>query len=380
MRRTICAAACMLALAAASACAQRVTLTVSNPLDEARPGAICVGPASLLDEAPAPGAFEAVSSAGERVAVQLDDLDGDGSADEMVTVLDMPADTQLSLWVDMGRPWQGPDRADARTSWRYEDYAALDTDHMGFGLYGTYAPLDFVGGLQWDIYGKRPEAWALSLDALEDVNYHEDNAVAVDVLLVGDSVGLGGPLIGESRPIGGENARHACREICDGPVRAGLEVTVADWRTGAGGVYRMVARYFVYAGHDFIDARFAVTPERDDGGAFGVGVRRIPHPDAFIGAEEAGVLGVMGRQEGVIGTTGLGLVFEPQAFARWGVQTNADDGYVAYLAPELTDGPRRYRAWLVGVWGEGGIATAETFDDHLLGLSARMQAPVTVTR
>ncbi len=373
MTRALLGLGCLVAVTAAAA--ETVTLTVGSPDGGARANAICIGPASLLGDV-APGAYEGATREGARVPVQADDLDGDGAADELVTVLDLPANGQTALWVDTARPWTGEDFADARTSWRYENYAVLDTDRMGFGLYGTYAPLHFIGGLQWDIYAKRPDAWRLSLDELENIDYHSDNPVAVDVLLVGNSLALGGPMIGESRPIAGDNATHACRVLCDGPVRAGLEVTVSDWQAPPGGVHDMTIRYLVYAHHDFIDARFQVTPAPSGDAAFGLGVRRIPPPDEFLASAEEGILGVMGQQEGIIGRTGLGLVFAPERFLRWDVATGDDDAYVVRL--KAGDGP--CRAWLVGVWEHGGIATAETFADHLRDLAARFAAPATIGR
>ncbi len=373
MTRALLALACMTAVTAVAA--ETITLRLTSPAGGARANAICTGPASLLGDV-APGAWQAATREGARVPVQLDDLDGDGVADELVTVVDIPASGQTTVWVDTARPWTGADFADARVSWRYQHYAVLDTDRMAFGLYGTYAPLHFIGGLQWDLYAKRPDAWRLSLDELENIDYHSDNPVAVDILLVGNSVGLGGPMIGDSRPIAGDNAAHACRVLCNGPVRAGLEVTVTGWRTPPGGVYDVTIDYFVYAHHDFIDARFTLDQVPPGGEDFGLGIRRIPHPDVFISAAEDGVLGVMGQQEGIIGKTGLGLIFLPTQFLRWGVAPGEDDGYLVRLKAD--DGV--CRAWLVGVWEYGGIADCDSFAQHLRDLGGRLGAPVTISR
>lgn len=376
MTRTIRAIACIVAFVGVAG-AETVTLEVANPLDKDRPGAVCVGDASLLGDDVREGAYVGASADGEKIAVQVDDLDGNGVADQLAMVLDLRAGATTSVWVDLARPWNGPDRADVRLSWRYEGYAALDTNLMGFGLYGIYAPLNFPPSLQWDLYGKRPEAHGLSLDALEDVNYHEDNPVAVDFLLVGNTMGLGGPIIGNSRPLRGENGEYTYRELCNGPVRAGFEVKVSDWATDAGGLYDATVHYFVYAGHDFIDAGFEIVPRQECAGKFGVGVRRIPTPDVFLGDDDEGVLAVMGQQEGVVGKTGLALAFDPEHFARWGISQN-DDSWIAYLDP--IEGANRgfYRARLIGVWSEGGVADEETVLPHVLDLADRFQAPVQV--
>ncbi len=379
MTRTACVLACIVALAT-TAWAETITLTVTNPLDRARPDAICVGPASLLGADVEPGAYAGASSDGQKVAVQVDDLDANGAADEFVMVLNLGANEALLVWVDLAKPWEGPDRADVRLSWRYEGYAALETDVMAAGLYGIYAPANFAASLQWDLYGKRPEARGLSLDALESVNYHEDNPIAVDYLLVGNSVGLGGPTIGRGRPLVGENGDYTYRELCNGPVRAGLEVRVTGWGTPAGGLYDAKINYLVYAGHDFIDAGFTLTERKPCTGRFGLGVRRIPHPDMFLGDDAAGVLAVMGQQEGIVGKTGLAVLFEPERFVRWGVESDETDAYMVYLSPVESDGKDAYRARLAGVWSEAGIATDEAMGEHVRDLVLRLNAPVEVAK
>ena len=378
MKRTIiCVIAC--ALLAGGAPAETVTLEVTNPLDADRPNAICIGDSALLGENVRTGAYVGASADGQKVAVQVDDLDGNGVADQFVMVLDLRADQTTSVWVDLSRPWDGEEKADVRLSWRYEGYAALDTNVMGFGLYGIYAPAGFLPALQWDLYGKRPEAWGLSLDALEDVNYHEDNPIAVDYLLVGDTMGLGGPTIGEGRPVRGENGEYTYRELCNGPVRAGFEVRVSDWGTPAGGLYDARIHYYVYAEHDFIDAGFELVPQEPCEGTLGVGMRRLPSPDVFLADRDAGVLAAMGQQPGIIGRTGMALVFEPEQFARWDAHRE-DDSWVVYLNPVEREEREFYRARLIGVWSEGGIATADTLIPHVRDLADRFQTPVEVTR
>lgn len=385
MTRAIGVIVCIFALASIAG-AQRITLTVTNPLEVERPNAICVGEAALLAPGVAPGAYEGTLPDGRLVPVQLDDVDGSGVADEVVMVLDLPANGSTSIWMDTRRQWDGGDWTDVRTSWRWDGYAVLETERMGFGLYGIYAPAGLPGSLQWDLYGKRPEAWRLSLDDLEDVDYHQDNEIAVDFLLVGNSMGLGGPVIGKSRPLHEVNGSYEYREVCNGPVRAGLEVRVSDWRTARGGNYEATIRYFVYAHHDFIDAGFTLRPVQDCDGLFGVGLRRVPTPDVFMGSDSNGILAVMGQQPTIIGLTGMAVLFEPEHFARWGVRTEEDDSYAVYLDPverevlEVGTDEAFYRTRLVAVWSEGGIATAETMADHCRDLARRFQHPVTISR
>ena len=385
MRQTLCTLVCILILTSTAA-AQRITLEAVNPLDRDRPNAICVGQAVLLAPGVAPGVYEGTLQDGNVVAVQLDDVDGNGVADEVVMVLDLPAGGSMNVWLDTTRPWRGGNFTDVRTSWRWDGYAALESDRMAFGLYGKYAPAGLPASLQWDLYGKRPDAWRLSLDQLEDVDYHQDNPIAVDFLLVGDTMGLGGPTIGNSRPLGDVNVRYEYREITDGPIRSGLEVRVVGWDTGRGN-YDATIRYYVYAHHDFIDAGFTLSPPIiAPDGLFGVGLRRLAAPDVFIGSDTEGILAVMGQQEGIVGRTGMAVLFEPEEFARWGVRRNGDASYVVHLDPIVREEVEAgapvafYRTRLVGVWSEGGIANVQTMAQHCRDLALRFRNPVTITR
>jgi len=363
------------------------TFTVTNPLNISRPDAVMIAPASLLGEgAIQPGAYAARTDSGQGCLVQADDLDGDGRADEIVALPDLGPGERTRLHVvyraDSG-PYRGPWYADARASWRFAEggYAALETDRIAYGLYGIFAPLGVPGTLAWDCYGKRPEAWRLSLDELAGINYHQDNPVAVDFLILGKTLGLGGPFIGQGRPVHGQDGCHfQYRVLARGPVRAGLEVRVSEWRTPAGGSYNATIRYWVYAHHDFIDAEFTIEPVAAADEHFGVGVRKIPGCTQFLASRGLGILALWGRQANIIGETGLGLIFDPADFVKWHTWNDSSQGYGVYLGRNLKDGQNvKILARLVGVWSEGGVATADSFIPHLKDLALRFGTPVVLS-
>lgn len=367
--------------------AQAQTFTVTNPLDINRTDAIMIGPAEFIGEgAIAPGAYHAWTDSGQAFPLQADDLDGDGKADEIVAVPDLGPGEQTRVHVvyrARSGPYQGPSYADARASWRFAEggYAALETDRIAYGLYGVYAPLGVPGTLAWDCYGKRPDAWRLSLDRLADINYHADNPVAVDFLILGRTLGLGGPFIGQGRPAHGQNGcRYEYRVLARGPIRAGLQVKVTGWRTPAGGLYNATIRYWVYAHHDFIDAEYTIEPVAAADEHFGAGVRMIPGCTQFLASPGQGILAVWGQQANIIGETGLGLIFRPEDFVRWHTFTDDTQSYGAYLGRNLEQQRSvSVRTRIVGVWSEGGVATAERFVPHLRDLALRFRTPVVMS-
>ena len=112
----------------------------------------------------------------------------------------------------------------------------------------------------------------------------------------------------------------------------------------------------------------------------GAGVRMIPGCSQFLASPSEGILAVWGQQPHIIGETGLGLIFDPKDFVKWHTFTDATQGYGVYLGPRLKDQrPVHVRMRLVGVWSEGGVASADTFIPHLKDLALRFTAPVVVT-
>ncbi len=382
----------------AGACADAQSFAVKNPLNAERPNAIFVGPAALVGFPPfAPGAYSGWSEDGQRLAIQLDDLDGDGEADQLTTVLNLKPEEEKRVTIrrrtSPARAYEGPSFADARPSWRFERYAVLETDRIAYGLYGIYAPQE-SRTLAWDCYGKRPEAWRLSLDQLASVNYHKDNPVAVDFLPMKKTLGLGGPFIGLARPMHGrDGCRYAYRVLARGPVRAGLEVKVARWRARAAGSYDAIVRYWVYAHHDFIDAEYTLLPAkgrpktdppsmdeprktRDE--YFGAGIRKISDASPLLASRVDGILAAWGQLPNITGETGLGLIFDPEDFVAWHNFSDDSNAHGVFLGPNLVGQERvRVRMRLVGVWSEGGMAGAKTFATHLKDLALRFQSPVT---
>lgn len=367
-------------LACVAAHGAEIALQVHNPADAARGTAVVVAAAGLLGPGVTAGAFTGTLANGTTMPVQVDDVDADGTPDELVMVLDIEAGASVRVTVDTTAAWEGDSYAAACTKWRGQDYALLDSDRLSYRVYEFVPPEELMGALQWDCYGKRPEAWKLSLEAMESVNYHQDNPVAVDFLLVGDTFGLGALIVGDGRPVNGRTATFGHKVICNGPVRAGLQIDIADFTTPGGGRYEAFARYFIHAHSDFIEARVTVTPQVAVGEHFGVGVRKLEQPDRSFADAENGLIGVWGQQETIIGETGLALIFEPACFKRWGSRSGGENSDIAYLKPALDAGQSaEFRFRLVGVWEHGGIADVSTFRRHIEGLAGRFRQPVTVT-
>lgn len=355
-RLTICCL--ILTLAASFAAAEQMTVTITNPGPSAIRNPVVTIPASEIGSDLPPRSMTAEMPDGTKIPAQLDDLDGDGIADEFAMVIagddpyTLKAVESLDVTVYLETPWTGESMADARESWRFDRYAALDCTEIAYGLYGEYGPGDFAKGLQWDIYAKRPSMKGLCLDALTDINYHNDNPVAVDILQVSNSFGLGGPIMGETRPVDGVNTTYTQKVISSGPARAYLRVDVEDFKTLAGS-YDMTLLYSIYAHNWFIDVDATITPQGTAGELFGVGIRKYGDVTQFLADPLDGILAEWGNQDGIVGQAGLAVLFHPGNFDHFAWRGEEDDGYVVYLKPAADrSDPIEHNFRLVGIWSE----------------------------
>ncbi|SDJ90557.1 protein of unknown function [Catalinimonas alkaloidigena] len=206
---------------------------------------------------------------GDTIAAQLDDLDGDGSGDELFFVIDLPADSSRTLrlsWVA-----QSPDYP-RRTQIRFGKRTSADTPvqprqsdtsyanqlpkSAGFGYqpYQTDGPSwenDKVGFRHYldgrnakDLFGKRvatmsPRTVGLDANGAVEDNYHVMEAWGRDVMSVGNSVGIGGVamMIGDSLYRLGVTvddtlnnvAQTTFNVVTEGPVRSMMHLGYQRW-------------------------------------------------------------------------------------------------------------------------------------------------------
>lgn len=376
-----------------------VTLTVSNPLDEARPDAFVAVPRARL-AALGDGPL-VVTRGGAEVPSQRDDLDGDGRWDELAFVLDLraggaatvtvargepadhPARTQADLQVREGGAWRGsvyeggdmarvsaldvPDAQVQDSKFAYAEGPTWETDRVGFRVY-----LDERARI--DVFGKTGGP-----PALHDLgpDYHAINDWGSDVLKVGASLGLGTPAAlvdGAFRTLGTPDRVEV---VTSGPVRSVLRWTVDEWVVD-GEPYRAVWEVEARAGRRYSESRLTVThpdgrPARLDL-VTGI-VRHAAAPD-LVTSREAGHLVALtwGDQADQGDGLGLGLVI-PEAFEPDAGET--DDTFAFALEPE--GGAVRYL--LAAAWEleRDPLASADAFREHLEGVARRHATPVTVS-
>jgi hypothetical protein len=208
-----------------------------------------------------------LSQAGDTIAAQLDDMDGDGSWDELFFVVDLPQNGAQTLSLD----WiNTPINTEKRTSVRFGVRASQESKvepatsdmfyaHelpgvMGYQPYQTDGPSwenDKVGFRHYldgrnskDVFGKKvsymsPDSVGINAEGVTEDNYHVMEEWGRDILAVGNSVGLGGValMIGDSLARLGVTQSDSLNNVdstffqilSEGPARSVINYQYHNW-------------------------------------------------------------------------------------------------------------------------------------------------------
>lgn len=257
-----------------------------------------------------------VTDGEEEIPCQLDDLDGDGVADEVAFVVDIPASATRNLtltlhddkqqkeyaprvWADfmlVGRKKGEQVRVKEVTvpgdvnfyNMVYGHGPMFESELVGYRVY-------FNQKQTLDPYGK----FSKRLELADTKFYPNDEYLAKgygdDVLFAGNSCG-----VGAFKGWDGKNTVHvepvatrSERLIATGPVRTIVEVEVNDWDY-QGDKLDMVNRYTLYAGHrDLqVDVEFAQDVKDKQ---FATGVERIRGDETKKWSDGSGTIASWGR-------------------------------------------------------------------------------------
>ncbi len=242
---------------------KNIKIVVSNPSDLVRTAAdVAIPIAEIRKIAPdfKPGAaIVTVSEAStlkedasvlqtEELPSQVDDLDGDGKADELAFQVELAAHQSRIVTLSFG---------DENTIWRLRrDYkqrtAALfsrkieglgwESERIAFRIY--FDPRNAI-----DIYGKRRPTLQLPMYASPDYGYHDESPEGRDIFRIGDAIGIGAV----AAMVNGKVLKVAdVRDrkwliLASGPVRSIVELEYDGWNA-AGKMIHLKSRITQWAG------------------------------------------------------------------------------------------------------------------------------------
>ncbi len=219
-----------------------ITIAVGNPAHVARSAAdVVVSIPELRKVAPdfTAGALRvscaASGKSSEMVELpsQVDDLDGDGKADELAFQIDLAAHETRVLTIQYGEPAQilpirkdYPERTYALFSTKYEGIG-WESENIAFRMY--FDPRNAI-----DIYGKRRQSLQLRLYATPEYPYHEESPEGRDIFRIGDAIGIGAMAAWVDGKVvkASDVKERTWRIVSIGPVRAIVEVGYGGWNLG----------------------------------------------------------------------------------------------------------------------------------------------------
>lgn len=420
--------------------ATRIEVTVSNPLDIARPRCPVV---IRRSEFPLPDLAEMLVTVvdpdlpprgtpteeerikggphliqeeanGHALFSQLDDFDKDGLWDELYFTTDLPARGSKTIHVYVGfnqRGWNPHGAHAAIGSYCRHLVPFWESAHIGWKLWFP----DSV-----DVYAKRKgQLMSQHLYMGNWDGYAVPHAMGSDIQGVDTSFGGGGICLFErqddltrvSRPRftpvalaqavatkfnAGQlsDTRYAFEVVVNGPLRSAVRVKTMNWNTGRGS-YAAEQIYFAYAGENFATCRvtFPKYAPGVQGTLPGCGFRKKPKESDFFQAGgvaiSAGPEEVRNPDETSTTVTSLvvkfvgGALVVPDRYAPEYVFNEIRDGeevlgnHVFRVRPDANGA---FEYMIAGAWSEGEVLTDfAAFKDYVLKQAAGMNAPAQVS-
>jgi unsaturated chondroitin disaccharide hydrolase len=225
-----------------------VKIAIENPAAVARPAADVVvdipqlrkiapdlTPASLIVTATNASTLEQDASVleAEELPSQVDDLDGDGKADELAFQIDLaPHQTRIVTisYGDMEKILRirldYAQRTNALFSNKIEGLG-WESERIAYRVY--FDPRNAI-----DIWGKRRPSLQLKLYASPDYPYHEESPEGRDIFKVGTSIGIGGfaAWVDGKLVKAADVQQRSWKIIAAGPVRTIVELEYRGWKLG----------------------------------------------------------------------------------------------------------------------------------------------------
>jgi len=242
---------------------KNIKVAISNPGDHARKATdIVLSIAEIRKVAPdfTPGAMivaasdastveqDASSTQTEELPAQVDDLDGDGKADELAFQIDLAPHQTRIVTVSYGNQesiWRLRGDYEQRTAALFSrkiEGLGWESERVAFRVY-------FDSRNAIDLYGKRRPTLQLGMYASPDYTYHDESPEGRDIYKVGDAIGIGsvaGLVDGKTIKVA-EVKERKWRIISSGPVRTIVELEYNGWNAG-GKIMDLRSRITQWAG------------------------------------------------------------------------------------------------------------------------------------
>ncbi len=379
-------------------------ITIENTADFARKNVpVALRVSDLTEKMPKyRGQDIAIFSGSKEIFAQYDDLDHDGTTDEIAFLVDLKAGEKKRLYVrtlpkDQPRPnfpkevfaqmlrkvkvgntesldfvTEASSEKDDMYNQMYHHGVAFETDLIAYRLY-------FDKKQTVDVYGKiKPQ-----LEIAQSRWYPTDAQLAVgfgdDILKVGSSVGVGTfkGWDGSQATHFEQMSRRTQRVVATGNLRNIVEIDVEGWQYGNEKI-DVAVRYTQYARHRDVQVDVLFKTPLQAEHTFATGVQRMP--EETFHTDNGGLAGIWGTDYPVNDTVkyakqtvGLG-VFVPTEFVQKQVEDKRN-----HLVLMDSAGNIRYYLTATALKEKKGFKNAETFFKYLEMWKKELQNPVKVS-
>jgi unsaturated chondroitin disaccharide hydrolase len=302
---------------------KNIKIVVSNPSETARIAANVVIPiAEIRKVAPdfKPGAAIVTASDAstleedaallqtEELPSQVDDLDGDGKADELAFQVNLASHQSRVITISFGeedRIWRLRKDYKQRTAALFNrkfEGLGWESERVAFRIY--FDPRNAI-----DIYGKRRPTLQLSMYASPDYSYHDESPEGRDIFRVGDAIGIGAvAAIVNGKLVKVADVRdRKWRILASGPVRSMVELEYEGWNAG-GTIIHLKSRITQWAGERGFE--HAISADCGDDFIFVTGLTARPEIPRTNSAKDEGTTWVAtwGKQVVAPGPTATEMV------------------------------------------------------------------------
>jgi hypothetical protein len=297
--------------------------------------------------------------AARELASQADDLDGDGTADQIVFLADVRANGESEYWIYYSPAGERRNRYASGTAAAPRWLGDAD----GFSWESTKAAYGFTFG--------RVEFLEKSTNLLD--------LTGIKALDAGDSAGLGGLTIwetGKRYPVFAASEARAMkfhrRILSDGPVRTTVQIDLDGFETNQNR-YDIRERFSIYANGHYSENSISIHPAKPSTSiGFSLGFAKLRGDEYFFDSA-AGYFGSWGRQNNTVQEIGQAAIFRKRA-AILNQDANQRD-VVFTVPPEETS-----TYYTVGDWRCGRMfpvaPTVANWHNETRSLAARLHSPL----
>ncbi|GJM36483.1 MAG: hypothetical protein DHS20C18_54840 [Saprospiraceae bacterium] len=379
--------------------------TVKNPLDAARKDVLLVLNAKELAAKHPSLDWSAIKfTAGENIPFQANDLDGDKQIDEFALMFDLAANeekiititpliegekapvfkkrTQAEISHKINGAWKG--REYEGGEFKNVDYLRVPpehTDHSWFIRYeGPGWESDLVGYrfyLDWrnatDIFGKKTTDMVLQ-DVGQDGfdSYHEPSDWGMDVLKVGESLGIGalGTWMGDKALRVETTDSLSCQIVLNGDVESMIRTIYSGWKAGDI-TSDVTSDLSIQAGSRLTRHDVKLSQSLPN---LCTGIVKDENGDFFKNESgNWGYIGTWGKQSLAQDHLGMAVLFKKSDLIKI---TEDEFSHVVVLEPKNNE----LTYYFLGAWEQelGGIKTQEAFMKYLEEVVVELSMPLDV--